>query len=192
MATAAVSDAVGVSGGVGGGVGGVGGGAGGGGAGAGAGASAGAGAGGGTTKVTKVTAVAAKRAGRTGGVKRKIAAPATVAKKGDEEVPLKRTRKVVTWDVRTAIIYAFLHPQIYDSDRSRITTCAKVIGVKRQTVHGWLNTDKINPHVGRWFDTVRELTWRNVRKRLGKAFGEKFDTIDPDSKVRACHAVPCV
>ena len=111
-------------------------------------------------------------------------------RKKDDDVPVKRTRKVVTWDVRTAIIWAFLHPQIYDSDRSRISTCAKVIGVKRQTVHGWLNTEKHNPHVARWFDTVGELTWRSVRKRLGKAFAEKYNDIDPDSKVPEEKLVP--
>lgn len=131
-------------------------------------------------KITKVVATPKGRAMRP--LKRK--------KKGEEDVPIKRTRKVVTWDVRTAIIYAFLHPQIYDADRSRISTCAKVIGVKRQTVHGWLNTEKNNPHVARWFDTVRELTWRSVRKRLGKAFAEKFDHIELDSKVPEEKLVP--
>ena len=94
---------------------------------------------------------------------------------GEEEtvtgvVREKRQRIWSSWLERCYVIFMFLHPLIF---KGNATEACAVLGIPRSTLLGWVSCSPKKNYVAKWFDTVENLTWGDVKGHISHKITNK-------------------
>jgi hypothetical protein len=84
----------------------------------------------------------------------------------------------ITWvKDRIPAIFMYLHPSIFAKNEERV---ASFLGTGRTAIYNWLNDRKFWP---KSVNTVKTLTWGEVKRGLSSKFASEFDHVPITSQV---------
>ena len=74
-------------------------------------------------------------------------------------VSTKRKRSVLLWVERTAAVFMYLHPKLFNFDAQRT---ADAFGITLQTFYGWIstNTSAGRKFISTWHQIIQGMTWK--------------------------------